>query len=546
MGTRSVALSAVGGLLVSLSLIAPAAAQEARVQGAATPAAVLLPGMGSLHYAVTTASADAQKFFDQGLSLAYAFNHEEARRSFAEAARLDPSCAMCYWGIAYVLGPNINLPMEPEANREAYAAAQRALQLAAGATAREQALIAAMAARYAAEPSDNRAPLDSAYAAAMRSVSDSHSDDPNALALFAEAIMNLSPWEYWTADRRPRGGTLAAVNALERAMQIDRQHPGACHFYIHAVEAAYPERAVECAERLAAMMPGAGHLVHMPAHIYIRVGRYNDAIEANQHAVHADEAYIADRGGDGFYPLAYYPHNYHFLAFAATMAARSAMAIDAARAAASKIPSEVAAQVMELQPLVVFPHLTLVTFGRWDDIVAEPLPPADQHFARAMGWWARGMAKAGRGDARGGRAALDSLTGTSRHLEAQPFETVLRIAVATLKGELARTTGDLAGAVGHFTRAVQLEDELNYTEPPHWHQPVRHLLGAALLQAERPAEAERLYREDLARFPENVWSLRGLEQSLVMQKRHQEAEEVRVRVARAESEADVKLAGSRF
>jgi tetratricopeptide (TPR) repeat protein len=538
-------------ILLAAMLVAGAAsplhAQEARMQAGAAPgAAVLLPGMGNLRYTVTTTSADAQRFFDQGISLAYAFNHEEAKRSFAEAARLDPSCAMCYWGIAYVLGPNINLPMDPALNEEAYAASRRALELSAAATPREQGLIRAMSARYSPTAPGNRAKLDSAYAREMRAVAELHPDDPNVLALFAEATMNLSPWDYWTKDRRPRAGILAAVSALERAMQLDRNNPGACHFYIHAVEAAYPERAIECAERLAALMPGAGHLVHMPAHIYIRVGRYNEAIEANEHAVHADESYIADRGGDGFYPLAYYPHNFHFLGFAATMAGRSRLAMDAAHSAASKIPAEVAAAVMELQPLVVYPHLTLTTFGRWDEVLALGLPPADQAFARGMAWWTRGMAHAGRREAALGAAALDSLKQWARPIEGEPFAAILRIARATLTGELARVAGDKATAVAQFTRAVELEDGLNYTEPPHWHQPVRHLLADALVTGGRAEEAERLYREDLARFPENAWSLAGLARALDAQGRQEEAGSVRERLQKATEQSDVRFTRSRF
>jgi tetratricopeptide (TPR) repeat protein len=541
-----VSILAGGTLLVALPA-PPAQAQEPQPQGAASQAApAILKGIGNLQYQVSTSSAEAQRFFNQGLSLAYAFNHEEAKRSFAEAARLDPACAMCYWGVAYVLGPNINLPMDPSLNVEANEAAQKALALSSVATPREQALIRAMAARYSSNAAAVRARLDSAYWREMQAVAQAHPEDPNALALFAEATMNLSPWDYWSRDKRPREGTLRAVAALERAMQLDRNHPGACHFYIHAVEAAYPERAVECAERLAALMPGAGHLVHMPAHIYIRVGRYADAIEANKHAVHADESYIADRGAGGFYPLAYYPHNHHFLGFAATLAARSALAIEAARAASKNTPGEVAAQVMELQPLVAYPLLTLTTFGRWDEILESPLPPADQSFARAMGWWARGFAHAGKGDLSGGAAALDSLAGTGRSITADPFATVLRIASATLGGELARRRGDLTTAVSQFTRGAQLEDELNYTEPPHWHHPVRHLLGAVLLEAGRPAEAERVYRQDLERFPENVWALAGLERALSAQSKNEEAGSVKDRLSRAAAEADVKLTGSRF
>jgi tetratricopeptide (TPR) repeat protein len=313
------------------TLPAALAAQETHAaHGAPPPSAArpsgpakLLKGLGSHHHRVTTSSPLAQRFFDQGLSLAYAFNHDEAGRSFREAVRLDPQCAMCEWGAALVLGPNINAPMDTAANAAAHAGAQRALALAARATPAERAYAEALVRRYAPVPSANRASLDSAYAAAMRAVADRFPEDADAAALYAEAQMNLSPWAYWAPDGTPLPGTADALAALDRAMRVNRNHPGACHYYIHAVEAVYPQRAVACAERLAALMPAAGHIVHMPAHIYLRVGRYGDAIRANEHAVHADESYIADQRVQGFYPIAYYPHNHHFLSFAATLAGRA-------------------------------------------------------------------------------------------------------------------------------------------------------------------------------------------------------------------------------
>jgi tetratricopeptide (TPR) repeat protein len=502
---------------------------------------------------VATANPLAQRWFDQGLRLAYAFNHAEALRSFREAARIDPRCAMCQWGIAYVLGPNINAPMDTAAYPEAHAAVTRALTLAPatasrGPAAAERALIEALATRYApSAPAGGRASLDSAYATAMAAVAKRWPGDADVATLHAESVMQLSPWAYWTADRRPLPGTAALLAALERALARDRAHPGACHFYIHAVEAAYPARALPCAEGLAARMPAAGHIVHMPGHIYLRVGRYSDAIAANRHAVHADESYLADAGARaGFYAVAYYPHNFHFLGFAATMAGRSADAVSAARDAARRIPAEMAAQAPELQLLVAYPHLTLATFGRWDQVAREPMPPAGLRTATALAWFARGVAQARTGGAAAAGAALDSLRAASAAETRYPVAPVLQIATLVLEAELHGTRGEHAAAIARLEKAAALEDGLTYMEPPYWHQPVRHLLGAALLAGGRPADATRRYREDLERFPENVWSLAGLTRSLAAEGRPREAAAARERLQRATRDADVQLASSRF
>ena len=538
--------------LLALAILAPssAGAQEVRVRqqagGGATGTATLLTGLGNHRQPITTRSARAQRFFDQGLSLAYAFNHAEAARSFKEAARLDPQCAMCYWGAAFVLGPNINAAMDTAVVREAYDAAQKAVTLAARATPRERAFAAALAKRYSAAPVANRASLDTAFANAMRAVAREYPDDLDAATIYAEATMDLSPWTYWNADGTPRPGVAEALAALENVLRRNPNHPGACHYYIHAVEAIYPERAVACAERLAALMPAAGHIVHMPGHIYIRVGRYNDAVEANIHAVHADETYIADQRPQGIYPLAYYPHNYHFMAFAATMAGRSAQAIDAARGVVRNVPLDVAAVVPELQLLVPYAHLTLATFGRWDDLLAEPMPPASLRFPTAMVAYARGVAFAAKGRMDDAAKSLDTLRAIAAGVTTSPQSEVLQIATNALLGEIHARRGQFAGAVNHFRTAMQIEDGLSYMEPPYWHYPIRHSLGAALLGAGRADEAELIYREDLKRFPDNGWSLHGLHQSLVVQRKTAEAATVARRLDEAWRMADVKLAGSRF
>jgi tetratricopeptide (TPR) repeat protein len=491
-------------LLIIISLIPPLASAQQK----------LLDGLGTHRFAITTTSPQAQRFFNQGLALAYAFNHLEAKRSFEEAVRIDSSCAMCHWGVAFVLGPNINASMDPAANAEAYAASRRALSLAPNVTAKERSLIEALAHRYAEQPPENRAPLDSAFAHAMRDVAERFPEDDDVAAIYAESMMDLSPWVYWTKDKRPLPGTTEIVETLEEVGARNPDHPGACHLYIHAVEAAFPERAVACAERLAAMMPSAGHIVHMPAHIYLRVGRYDDAIRANEHAVHADETYIADRREQTFYTIAYYPHNYHFLAFAAIMAGRQTRALEAARAAASKIPLDVAATAPDLQLIVAYPHLTLAMFGRVDEVLREPLPRSDLRVATGLAWYARGMAFTASRRMNDARVALDSVRATSVEVASYPGDPVLRIAERVLAGEISLRSGKTADAIALLTEAKDIEDGLTYMEPPYWHQPVRHLLGAALLTANRRAEAQQLYREDLARFPRNVWSERGLREAM--------------------------------
>ncbi len=488
------------------------------------------------------------------MRLLYGFNHGEAIRSFDHAARLDPNCAMCYWGVAYAYGPHVNAGMDSAAAVAAYAALRQAQSRAQHASPRERAYIAALAHRYASNPPADRAALDSAYAAGMGEVVKRYPEDWDAATLYAEALMDKRPWNYWDKKTgEPYPGTREIVAQLERVLRSDPRHPGACHYYIHAVEAVAPEKAVACAERLAALMPGAGHLVHMPAHIYIRVGRYADAITANRHAVHADDVFIEGQKPHGLYPLAYYPHNHHFLAFAATLTGESALAIEAAKRTAATTPVQVAKQVPFLEPYLYYPYLTLVTFGRWDDLLAMPLPPADLAYSRAMAQYARGVALAARQRFAEAQAALDTLTqiagsGTQAYAAAgwTTPSTNLQIATHALLGEIAARRGALQEGVEHFRQAMKIEDDQLYTEPPDGYSPIRHSLAAVLLQAGGAVEAERLYREDLKRFPENGWSLFGLAQALRAQGKGAEAADVDARFARAWAGADVTLTASRF
>ena len=466
---------------------------------------------------------EAQLYFDQGLRLTYAFNHAEAVRAFEEAARLDPKCGICHWGTAFALGPNINAPMDAAAAKRAHDAAQQALGLSEGASDVERALIEAVAKRYVAEPTDDRAALDQAFATAMGDVAGRFPKDLDVVTLYAEARMDLRPWNYWTKDGEPEPGTAELVSDLERVMAADPEHPGACHYFIHAVEAVAADRAVTCADRLAALMPGAGHLVHMPAHVYIRVGRWLDAITANEHAVHTDETYIADQGPTGVYPVGYYPHNNHFLSFASTMSGRSAQAISAARGVVTSLPVETVRAAPSVEGLLAYLHLTLVTFGQWDAVLSEPQPPADLKYATALVQYARGIAFAAKQDRASADAALAAVKAAVPGGTDPVQKAVLGIASEALAGEIAARTGDAAEAETRFRAAMAIEDGLSYMEPPHWYYPIRQSLGKVLLERGRAAAAEELYRQDLRRFPENGWSLYGLAASLRAQDKVEEA-----------------------
>jgi len=500
----------------------------------------LYPNLGELHYPITTSVPLTQRYFDQGLRLYYAFNHSEAIRSFQEGARLDPVCAMCYWGIALAYGPNINAPMETASGRLAYTALQQALKHEKKASAREQALIRALARRYKAQPPIDRTELDAAYSHAMADAVQRFPDDLEAKTLYAESLMDLSPWDYWTSDGKPKPNTTKLLSHLEQVLAADPNHPGANHFYIHAVEAAQPERAIEAAERLAGLMPGAGHLVHMPGHIYIRVGRYEDAIKANEHAVHADETYIRDQSpAAGIYVLGYYPHNYDFLAFAASMIGREKQAIAAADKIASMAPKE-----LLRDPGMTFlqHHQTRnlqmrVRFSRWDDLLSVDAPAQDLPHARAIWLYAHGRALATHGHLKAADAALAELRTIahdphviSLRLDFNTSGAVLGIADEVLASHIAAAKGDLTHAIDRLREAARREDALVYGEPPEWTVPVRQELGSLLLKAGRPDEAERVFREDLKRFPKNLWSQQGLAEALRSLNRETEAESLDERV----------------
>lgn len=507
----------------------------------------LYTNLGSHHKRISTTIAAAQQYFDQGLRLVYGFNHAEAIRSFTRAAELDPACAMCYWGIALANGPHVNAPMDAASGVAAYAAVQKARSLQSHATAPERAYLEALAQRYEAAPPADRTRLDTSYSSAMGKVAHTYPNDLDAATLYAESLMDLRPWNYWRPDGTPYPGTNEIVRQLERVISQNPNHPGACHYYIHAVEAVNPKAAVPCAERLARLMPGEGHMVHMPAHIYIRVGRWNDAIQANQHAIHSDEVFIEGQHPMGVYPLAYYPHNIHFLAFAFTMTGRSAEAIEAAKTLTAKVNLDAARQVGLLQEMLPYHALTLTTFGKWDEVLAQPLPPEDIRFSYAMASYARGVAYAAKGEWAEAQAALDTVTAADAATsDGAEGKTALSIAVHALTGEIATRRGNVDAGITHFQEAARIEDGGLYFEPPKWYYPIRHSLGAALLKAGRHAEAEKVYREDLRRFPENGWSLFGLAQALRAQGKQNEAAAEEARFHRAWAGTDVTLTTSRF
>ena len=547
----SVALAGCGGDFDSQSSTAPA---QSLAQRAGAP---LFEGMGDYHMPITTADPDAQRYFDQGMVLAFGFNHAESIRSFRAAQTLDPTCAMCFWGEALAAGPNINVTsngkaiMAPAERASARAAIDQALALMDDVRPKEQDWIRALDQRYDGQADTPRDPLDRAWANALADMASRYPDDTTVASVYAEALMSTMPWDYWGPDGEAKPDTQAVIASLEAVMDADPDHPLALHLYIHALEASSnAAKAEPAADGLANLVPGSGHLVHMPSHIYFRVGRYQDSALANIRAAEVDEAYIAQCNAQGFYPALYYPHNIHFLWASATMQGQSALSLDSARRVVANVRVEQVEQFPTIQFFRTVPMLSLVRFARWEEILEEPEPHEPFAFARAIWHYGRGVAHAALGDAGAARVELAAIEGLEPEVDevfmgnVYPARDLLEIAKSLLRGEMAYRSDDAANAVLAFEEAVALQDALPYTEPPFWYYPTRQSLGAALLATNRLAEAQAVFEDDLEQYPMNGWSMFGLAEALRRQGDETGAEQMTARFKRVWQFADVSLATS--
>jgi tetratricopeptide (TPR) repeat protein len=551
----------LGGLVWVLSGCGDPVAVEQSVEVKQTLAqragAPLFSGMGSFHMPITTRDTDAQRYFDQGMVLAFGFNHAESIRSFRAAQTLDSDCAMCFWGEALATGPNINVTnngkavMTPEERASARAAIDHALTLVDGVTPKERSWILALDKRYDGQRETPRDPLDRAWADALADMVDAYPDDMTVASVYAEALMNTMPWDYWGPSGEAKPDTQAVIKSLERVMAAEPEHPLALHLYIHALEASSnAQKAEGAADALANLVPGSGHLVHMPSHIYFRVGRYQDAALANIRAADIDEAYIAECNAQGFYPALYYPHNIHFLWASATMQGQSELSLKSARRVVENVRIEQVEQFPTIQFFRTVPMLSLVRFARWEEILSEPEPHAPFAFARAIWHYGRGVAYASMENK---ESALNELAAIER-LEPEvdeifmgnvyPAKSLIGIAKSLLRGEMSFRSGAMSAAVTSFEEAVAMQDALPYTEPPFWYYPTRQSLGAALLADGRAAEAQLVFEADLEQYPMNGWSLYGLTEALNAQGLTAPAEAARQRFETVWQFSDVTLSSS--
>ena len=517
-------------------------------RGATAQPATLVEGLGRLHHPIATKNREAQQFFDQGLIFVYAFNHDEAIRSFRRAADLDPASPMPHWGIALALGPNINLDVDPQRESAAYDEAQHAASLARSAPAQERAYVEALVKRYSKVPNADLRALAVQYKDAMREVVRAYPDDLDAATLYAESLMDLRPWQLWLPDGTPAEGTADIVATLEGVLKRDPSHIGANHYYIHAVEASpAPGRAAPSAQRLEMLVPAAGHLVHMPAHIYMRTGNYRGAVDSNARAAAIDREYIKRSGATGVYPMMYYNHNLDFLASAAMMTGQHA---EAARAAAMVVANAapMIAQMPELEPFAAKTIFVRLRFGKWNDVLALPAPEAKHLLLTATNHYARAVAHAALGhreDAARDRQAFavarervpkDAAWGYNK------ASSIFAVMTASLDAWIARAGGDDTSAIRSWRAAVAAEDRLAYNEPPDWFYPARESLGAALLRVRQHGEAERVFRDDLARNPDNPRSLFGVWQALAARRQPVAAAERQFREAWKNADVPLTLA----
>ena len=513
----------------------------------------LFNNLGNLNFNISTTNERAQAFFDQGLKLSYAFNHAEGHRSFLEASRLDPNSAMSYWGQAFALGPNINdqQPVD-ERKKKCNEAMAKAKRLKSSATPKERALIEALATRYSEDLTKDVVELNMSYMKAMTKVAKTYPEDADIQILYAASVMNTVPWNYWDLDGNPSPNIKEAKAALEKAMKIEPENPGAHHYYIHMVELPYPDLGVPSADKLASLMPGAGHIVHMPSHIYIRVGRYKEAVEVNQTAILADEDYISQCFAQGLYPLAYYPHNIHFLWSASSLLGSSDIAIDAAKKTAEKVPTGELIDLPFLQDFAATPLLAYTRFGKWNEILTVPKPNAKIKHLNLIWHYARGIAFIRKGNSIDAQEELDAIIALKNDPELEnivatannPSISIANIAFEVVAGELASLKGDISDAIKHLENAVSLEDNLVYTEPAAWHISTRHNLGAVLLKAHKFEEAEKIYKEDLKIIRQNGWSLIGLYQSYIAQGKMDEAKAIKQEFDKAWQYSDIEINSS--
>ncbi len=552
MQIRAVMATFCFGLYFSLGL--PPLVAGSETQGPENCASERRYDLGAYEFKISSQVPKAQEYFNEGLNWAYGFNHGEAERAFRDATRADPECAICYWGIAFVLGPNINAPMSAEAVAPAYLALNQAKARLSQASPRERAYIEALAKRYQAQPPENRAPLDQAFAVATRKVAEEYPNDPDSAVIAVEAMMDTMPWSYWTADRQPKPETTWMLETLEKVLKKNPLHPGANHYLIHIAEAVRPELAVAAADRLLNLMPAAGHMQHMPSHIYIRVGRYHDGSLSNQMAIEADQNYLAGCHTSSFYEMMYVSHNYDFLIATASLEGRSGLAIETAYALRDYVAPHLPhmPQMYDMQQFWATPYWALARFKQWSRLLAEPEPPAHLLYARAIWQYARTLAYAARGAKHEAEVELSKLEKLAKDPSFQnnylaglnSVASVIAIGVEQAIGAVALAESDAPKAILHFEKAVALQDSLIYIEPPAWYQSVRLDLGEALLISQQAQRAEVVFREDLKNFPANGWALSGLYRSLMQQSFVSDAEAVQAKLKKAWQYADFEVPGA--